>query len=277
LRFARRFCRAARRDVPACARALGTPDAVEFPEARRFAGALVEGTNAMRTNRATGLALAIALFAATSAWAATETITGRVVSKDAANNAITVQTDAGQSMTFRADSNTALQRAGGSSLTMNDVKVGDRVQVMADTTTGQQPAATRVEVMDTGMATGTAAATPPESQTDHTGKAATTESAEPDQRAAATGNPGEMAPNDRVEAQTDNTGKAPHRPIDDTKGSATDATRDEGVRVAQADRMDEDDDVRAERLPDTAGFLPLVGVAGGVASLLGLALRRARG
>lgn len=57
----------------------------------------------------------------------------------------------------------------------------------------------------------------------------------------------------------------------------TNPADDEPQRVAQADPMrDSDDTGRADRLPSTAGPLPLVGLAGAVALAAGLLARRLR-
>ena len=57
----------------------------------------------------------------------------------------------------------------------------------------------------------------------------------------------------------------------------TDPADDEPQRVAQADPMrDSDDRDRADRLPSTAGPIPLIGLAGAVALAAGLLARRLR-
>jgi hypothetical protein len=119
------------------------------------------------------LAIGFGLFAAAAAIAAGDAIEGRVVGKDVATNTIIVDTETGQHLTFTTAPTTTLQRRNGEALTLSNVEVGDRVEITSDALHAATPVATRVVVLvpvvpGITVAPGTDRVN---DQTDNTGKA----------------------------------------------------------------------------------------------------------
>ncbi len=118
------------------------------------------------------LALAIGLLAAAVASAATKTVAGKVIGRDFSSNTVTVETDTGEQMLFRTMPTTVLKRHDGTVLGLTGIEVGDRVEIVVDAANALPVATQLIVLVPVSGGIVTAPGTDRvNNQTDNTGKA----------------------------------------------------------------------------------------------------------
>jgi hypothetical protein len=126
----------------------------------------------MKSKMLSKLALVIGLFAAAAASAALQTIAGTVVAKDAANNTVTVETDTGDRLLFKTIPTTLMKTRDGTVIAVDGLGVGDRVEVSAEATATPATATQLIVLVPVSGGIVTAPGVDRvNNQTDNTGKA----------------------------------------------------------------------------------------------------------
>lgn len=128
----------------------------------------------MKSKTLSKLALVVGLFAATAVSAALQTIAGTVVAKDTANSTVTVETDTGDRLLFKTMPTTLMKTRDGTVVAVDGLGIGDRVEVSAESTATPATATQLIILVPVPVSGGIVTAPGVDrvnNQTDNTGKA----------------------------------------------------------------------------------------------------------